>query len=124
MKLDASSLFKVRVGKPITYQEAHDTLLEAFDDAIEHETGDNNVFFSDFDDPLTGSLLDIWMDTYIRERIGERFHLSFDEFLDRPRYEITRMLSVVGRYNTAVSKALESEERRTDKLEQQLHGNT
>lgn len=124
MKLDASSLFKVRVGKPITYQEAHDTLLEAFDDAIEHETGDNNVFFSDFDDPLTGSLLDIWMDTYIRERIGERFHLSFDEFLDRPRYEINRMLSVVGRYNTAVSKALETEERRTDKLEQQLHGNT
>lgn len=123
MKLDATSLFKKRGGKPITYQEAHDTLLEAFDEALEHDTGENNVFFSDFDDPLTASLLDIWMDTYIRERIGERFHLSFDEFLDRPRYEITRMLNVVARYNQAVTAAVRNDENKLGGLEQQLHGN-
>jgi len=124
LKLDASSLFKARKGKPITYQEAHDTLLEAFDDALEHDTGPNSVFFSDFEDPLTGSLLDIWLDTYIRERIGERFNLSFDEFLDRPRYEIMRMINVVGRYNAVVSKELNKAGKDVDSLEQQLHGNT
>ncbi|QXO09477.1 hypothetical protein pEaSNUABM11_00053 [Erwinia phage pEa_SNUABM_11] len=91
---------------------------------MEHDTGENNVFHSDFDDPLTASLLDIWMETYIRERIGERFRLSFDEFLDRPRYEITRLLKVAGRFNQAVNRALTTEENKISGLEQQLHGKT
>ncbi|QVW55629.1 hypothetical protein pEaSNUABM9_00033 [Erwinia phage pEa_SNUABM_9] len=61
------------------------------------ETGENNISLSDFENPLMGSLYEVWMTTYVRERIGDIFQLSFDEFLDRPRWEIMKLLEVAKR---------------------------
>lgn len=118
--MDLSSLFKNRTGKPITYQEAHDELLEAYDEAIEHFVGNDHVGISDFEDPLNGSLYQLWLDTYIREQIGERFHLSFDEFLDRPRWEIGMMLSTLQRLRTAVQNAMNKGKTEAEQLEKHL----
>ncbi|ANZ48618.1 hypothetical protein BIZ83_gp235 [Erwinia phage vB_EamM_ChrisDB] len=61
------------------------------------DTGENNISLSDFENPLMGSLYEVWMTTYVRERIGDIFQLSFDEFLDRPRWEIMKLLEVAKR---------------------------
>lgn len=72
-------------------------MLSTYDTVMGFETGENNVGLSDFENPLMGSLYEVWMTTYVRERIGEIFRLSFDEFLERPRWEMMKMLEVAKR---------------------------
>lgn len=95
-------------------------MIEAYDEAIEHFVGNDHVGVSDFDDPLHGSLYQLWLDTYIREQVGERFHLNFDEFLDRPRWEIGMMLSTLQRLRTAVQSAMNKGKNEAEQMEKHL----
>lgn len=97
-------MFKQRGSRPITYQEAHDELLSTYDELLDLNTGENNVGLSDVENPLMGSLLEIWMSTYVREQIGEIFKISFDDFLLRPRWEMMKMLEVAKRRTAEMKK--------------------
>lgn len=120
--MDTSSLFKQRDSRPITYQEAHDELLGAYDQAVGHDTRENNVHLSDFENPVHNSLYSIWYDTYLREQVGEKFHMSIDEFLDRPRYQIQMMLNSLARLRTAVKRDINKENALVDELERNMKG--
>lgn len=90
--MDVSALFTQSTHRPITYQEAHNELLEAYDNVMGFETGPAHVGMSREENPLWQSLLEIWSETYAREKIWDIYHVDFDTFLDRPRYEIQMML--------------------------------
>lgn len=90
--MDVSTLFTQSTHRPITYQEAHSELLKAYDSVMGFETGPVNVGMSREENPLWQSLLEIWSETYAREKIWDIYHVDFDTFLDRPRYEIQMML--------------------------------
>lgn len=107
MKLDTTSLFKRRDSRPITYQEAHDELLSTFDTVAGIDSGENNVGLSDFENPLNNSLYQIWMETYVREGIGDYYRISFDEWLERPRWMMMNMLEVAKRRRLVTDKAKE-----------------
>lgn len=59
---------------------------------------------SDFENPMMNSLLEIWMSTYVREQIGDIFKIDFDAFLNRPRFEIMKMLEVAKRRQAEMKK--------------------
>lgn len=101
-------MFKQRGSRPITYQEAHDELMSTYDELLDLNTGENNVGLSDVENPLMGSLLEIWMSTYVREQIGEIFKISFDDFLLRPRWEMMKMLEVAKRRTAELKKTHDS----------------
>ena len=63
-------------------------MLGAYDLSIGLDTGSKHVGLSDFENPEYGSLHEIWMEVYLREQINEHYRLSFDEWLNRPRWEI------------------------------------
>lgn len=105
MKLDTTSLFKRRDSRPITYQEAHDELLSTYDEVLGLNTGENNISVSDFENPINQSLYEIWMATFVREGIYETFGLNFDAWLDRPRWQLMKMLEVAKRRRTEVANA-------------------
>lgn len=87
---------------------------------LELNTGENNVGLSDFENPMMGSLYEIWMSTYVREQIGEIFRVSFDEFLNRPRWEMMKMLEVAKRRTAELKKTHDSVV--PDDWEKQLQG--
>ncbi|ANZ50480.1 hypothetical protein STRATTON_55 [Erwinia phage vB_EamM_Stratton] len=107
--MDTTSLFKQRSTRPITYQEAHNELMEAYDATLGLDTGENHIGLSEFENPVTGSLYEIWYATYLREQIGEHFRLSFDEFLDRPRWQIMIMLEAVRRRMAILNKDIQAQ---------------
>lgn len=93
-------------------------MLSTYDSVMGLETGDNNVGFTDFENPMMGSLYEIWMTTYVRERIGEIFRVSYDEFLNRPRWEMMKMLEVAKRRIAEMNKVQNAVV--NDELEKQL----
>lgn len=95
-------------------------MLSTYDEVMGFETGENNIGLSDFENPLIGSLYEIWMTTYVRERIGDIFHLSFDEFLNRPRWEMMKMLEVAKRRIAELNKV--QKDVIPEDWEKQLHG--
>ncbi|HHS7556442.1 TPA: hypothetical protein ACTPQ1_004736 [Salmonella enterica] len=122
--MDTTSLFKQRCVRPITYQEAHDELMGAYDRTLGLDTGYNQVGVSEFENPIFGSLYDIWYATYLREQVGEHYRMSIDEFLDRPRWKILMMLDNIRRRNAIIKKAGEDiqGDRVLDNLEKDLAG--
>lgn len=105
MKLDTTSLFKRRDSRPITYQEAHDELLSSYDAVLGLNTGENNVSVSDFENPIHQSLYEIWLATFVREGIYETFGCDFDTWLDRPRWQLMKMLEVAKRRRAELTNA-------------------
>lgn len=95
MKLDTSSLFKKRDSRPITYQEAHDELLSTYDDYMGLDTGYHHVGLSSFENPLHGSLYELWMKAFLREGVGENFKVSFEEWLKKPRWYLLMQLRLL-----------------------------
>ena len=90
--MDTEALFRQNRGRPITYQESHDELMKAYDEVMGFNTYPANVGMSEEENPLMASLLSIWYETYVRENVWDYYHVDFDKFLDRPRYEIEMML--------------------------------
>ncbi|AFQ96768.1 hypothetical protein G173_gp223 [Erwinia phage phiEaH2] len=84
-------------------------MMEAYDATLGLDTGENHIGLSEFENPVTGSLYEIWYATYLREQIGEHFRLSFDEFLDRPRWQIMIMLEAVRRRMAILNKDIQAQ---------------
>lgn len=68
------------------------------------DTGENNISLSDFENPIMGSLYEIWMTKYTTDRIWDVFHVNFDDFLNRPRWEMMKMLEVAKRRTNELTK--------------------
>ena len=81
-------------------------MLGAYDLSIGLDTGSKHVGLSDFENPGYGSLHEIWMEVYLREQINEHYRLSFDEWLNRPRWEIMMMLRVLNRRKASIKKIM------------------
>lgn len=103
--MDTTSLFKSTKSRAITYQESHDELMSAYDEMMGFDTGAYHVAMSDAENPLKQSLLEIWLETYAREGIWDVYHVDFDTFLDRPRYEILMMIKNIAKLREIKSRA-------------------
>ena len=80
--------------------------MGAYDLSVGLDTGTRHVGLSDFENPEYGSLYEIWMEVYLRKQIGEHFRMTFDEWLNRPRWEIMMMLRVLNRRKAAIKKVM------------------
>ena len=103
--MDTSSLFKSTDSRAITYQESHDELMSAYDSMMGFDTGAYHVAMSDAENPLKQSLLELWLETYAREGIWDVYHVDFDTFLDRPRYEILMMIKNIAKLREIKKRA-------------------
>jgi hypothetical protein len=103
--MDTEALFRQSRGRPITYQESHDELLQAYDEVMGLDTYPCGVGMAYAENPLEGSLLSIWYETYARESVWDIYHIDFDSFLDRPRYEIEMMLKNIKKIEAIKNRA-------------------
>lgn len=117
--MDTEALFRQNRGRPITYQESHDELLQAYDEVMGFSTYPCGVGMSPEENPLNASLLSIWYDTYVRENVWDVYHLDFDAFLDRPRYEIEMMLRNIKKIDAIKQRASNGANRDIDRQQQQ-----
>lgn len=79
--------------------------MSAYDEMMGFDTGAYHVAMSDAENPLKQSLLEIWLETYAREGIWDVYHVDFDTFLDRPRYEILMMIKNIAKLREIKSRA-------------------
>lgn len=76
------------------------------------DTGSSNVGMADFEDPTCGSLYEIWMELFVRERMEHHFGYNFTEFLAQPRWKILMELKVAKQRNKdehAIAEAIKNE---------------
>lgn len=59
----------------------------------------SGVLFHDSEKYLDDYLYDNYLTAFIYKEVYSRTGLSFDEFLDKPRFEIEKILSIVDDYN-------------------------
>lgn len=91
--------------KPPNYLHAKQLLLELYETRYgiyDHTTTQNplsGVLFHDSEKYLDDYLYDNYLTTYIYKQVYARTGLSFDAFLDKPRYEIEKILLIVDKYN-------------------------
>lgn len=54
-----------------------------------------SVQFNDSEDYLSKTLYEGYLSTFIYRDLGKKLHMSFDDFINRPRHEIEMMIRVV-----------------------------
>lgn len=63
-------------------------------------------------------LYDGYLKTFIYRDVGKTLNISFDEFLNRPRYEIERMLQITNDINEKKLKSTEESMKELEKATQ------
>lgn len=53
------------------------------------------VQFNESEDYLSNTLYEGYLNTFIYRDLGKKLHMSFDDFIARPRHEIEMMLRVI-----------------------------
>ncbi len=101
-------MFLEGTGRAVTYQEAFCELTSAYDTGHGFETGDSGIEMSPQENPITGSLYDIWYDIWFRERIYHHTGESFETFLDKPRWKMEVQLSKIRPVNKEESRLAEN----------------
>lgn len=118
--MDTEALFRQNRGRPITYQESHDELMQAYDEVMGFNTYPCGVGMSEDENPLKASLLETWYETYVREEVWEIYHIDIDAFLDRPRYEIEMMLRNIKKIKAIKARAAGNAARDIEQQQQQI----
>lgn len=79
--------------------EIRSQIFKAYDKSRGLETGPYNIEMCKLDNPAEYSLYAYWARIYRDERIKEHYGITFDSFLDRPRYKINILLEGVKEIN-------------------------
>lgn len=51
--------------------------------------------FNEAEDYLSRTLYEGYLSTFIYRELGKKLHMSFDDFINRPRHEIEMMIKVI-----------------------------
>lgn len=95
--------------KPPNYIYAKQLLIELYETAYgiyDHANSTNplsGVMHHDTEKYLDGYLYDNYLSTFLYKEIYARTGLSFDDFLDKPRFEIEKIFKLVDEYNSKKS---------------------
>ena len=96
------------------YIHAKQLLIELYEThygVYDHTSAVNplaSVLFQESEQFRDKGLLDNYLETYIYKNVFARTGLTFDEFLNRPRFEIEKILEAVSAYNTKKSNAADA----------------
>ncbi len=63
-------------------------------------------------------LYDGYLKTFIYRDVGKMLNISFDDFLNRPRYEIERILQITNEINEKKIKSTEDSMKELEKVTQ------
>lgn len=100
--------------KQPNYLHAKQLLIELYETQYgiyDHTTSTSplsGVLFNDAEKYLDNYLFDNYFNTFLYKEIYARTGLSFDEFLDKPRYEIEKIFRLVDDYNKKKSAVASS----------------
>lgn len=67
-----------------------------------------SIGFNESEKYLEDYLYDGWLKTYIYRDLGNILHMSFDDFLNRPRYEMENIVKICNEISEKKNKANES----------------
>lgn len=93
------------MGKSPDALYAKQLLIEMYETnygIYDHTTTTNplsGVLFHDTEKYLDDHLFDQYLRTYLFKEVYQRTGLSFDNFLDKPRYEIDKIFKIIDEYN-------------------------
>lgn len=108
MSIDTSGI----VGG-LNYIEARIELIQAYDADFGLDTGYYNVAIPNEEKFTPKSLYDYWADKYDLFKIWDRWHINFDEYLQRPSFMIEAL-------NAAAERCCKREKEEAERLKQQL----
>lgn len=101
-----------KLGKDyITNKQILMELYETSYGVFDHVNGRgslDSVRFNPSEDTVNHYLYDSYLELFMYKAVNKHTGLSFDEFLDKPRYEIEKILKVVDTFREKESKAGEA----------------
>ena len=91
----------------LNYIEARVELIRTFDQDYGINSGPLHVEMSDSERMTVGSLYEYWAEIYDQYKIWDRFHISYDEYLERPSFMIESLNQSAERMNKKDIEAAE-----------------
>lgn len=83
----------------LNYVEARTELVRAYDSDYAIDSGNTLVEMSTAEKMTPGSLYEYWAEIYDQYKIWDRFHVSFDEYINRPSFMMESMNQTAERLN-------------------------
>ena len=90
-------------------------LIRAFDDDFDIDAGSSHVEMSSVEKMTPGSLYEYWLEIYDQYKIWERWHISFDAYIDRPSFMMESLNQTAERLNKKDIEAAEKIKRQAEK---------
>ncbi len=90
-----------KLTSKITYIEAIQMLREVYDKMFGLQTGSNGCSQVDEEDPMKNSLFEYWAEQYVRYQIKDRWGLSWNDYIDQPRFKIVKLNQISERFSKA-----------------------
>ncbi|AQT28165.1 hypothetical protein pVa21_224 [Vibrio phage pVa-21] len=106
----------------LNYIEARVELIRAFDTDYDIDSGSSLVEMSKAEKMTPGSLYEYWAEIYDQYKIWDRWHLSFDEYIDRPSFMMESLNQTAERLNKKDLEAAEKikQEAERERLRQKV----
>lgn len=106
----------------LNYIEARVELIRAFDTDYDINSGSSLVEMSKAEKMTPGSLYEYWAEIYDQYKIWDRWHLSFDEYIDRPSFMMESLNQTAERLNKKDLEAAEKikQEAERERLRQKV----
>lgn len=106
----------------LNYIEARVELIRTFDQDYGINAGPLHVEMSDSERMTVGSLYEYWAEIYDQYKIWDRFHISYDEYLERPSFMIESLNQSAERMNKKDIEAAEKikQQAERERLKQNL----
>lgn len=106
----------------LNYIEARVELIRAFDTDYDIDAGSSLVEMSKAEKMTPGSLYEYWAEIYDQYKIWDRWHLSFDEYIDRPSFMMESLNQTAERLNKKDLEAAEKikQEAERERLRQKV----
>ena len=83
----------------LNYIEARTELIRAFDEDFDIDAGIAHVEMSTAEKMTPGPLYEYWQEIYDQYKIWERWHISFDAYIDRPSFMMESLNQTAERLN-------------------------
>lgn len=83
----------------LNHIEARAELINVYDADYGIESGHEHVDMTDNESLTAGSLFEYWAEIYDQFKIWDRFHITFDSYIDRPSFLMESLNQTAERLN-------------------------
>ncbi len=107
----------------LNYIEARSELIQVYDEDYGIESGHEHIDMTKQESLTSGSLFEYWAEIYDQFKIWDRFHISFDSYIDRPSFLMESLNQTAERLNKKDIDLAEKIKQEAEREKQKLNSN-